>query len=830
MDEAYLIRATGLIRAIADLEDIVLKTIDGIPVYIRDVARVHVGKELRTGAGTSEGQEVVIGTAMMMVGANSRTASDAVNRRMEQIKKSMPQNVVVKTLYDRTYLVDATLETVRENLFVGALLVMIILFLLLGNIRAAFIVALAIPLSMLFALTGMVERKISANLMSLGAIDFGIIVDGAVVFVENIVRRMSLYQQDLGRRLSRSERLEVIFDAGRQVARPTLFGMLIIMIVYLPILTLTGIEGKMFRPMAAVVLLALTGALILTFTFVPAACAFFLGGRLAEKESPLIRWLKQLYRPALGWALGHRWLTVAAAVAIFAGSAWLASTIGSEFVPQLGEGALAVQPARIPSIALTTSVRMQKEVERKLKAAFPDEISSIFARTGTAEVAVDPMGPNLSDTYMMLYPRHQWKRARTQEELAEQIEVFLSHIPGQNYEITQPIELRFNELISGIRSDVAVKIFGDDMDQLLATANQISRVVEDIEGIADLKVEQVTGLSVLTIDIKRSAIARYGLNVSDVQDVIQIALGGEEAGTLFEGDRRFPIVVRMPDALRQDLDVLRQLPIPLPEAEPVHLATASLNLAGGERGIRYLPLEAVADIRTEEGPNQISRENAKRRIVVQMNVRGRDMGSFVAEAQHLIDAQVELPEGYWIDWGGQFENLIAARKRLSVVVPIGLFLIFIMLFTAFGNAKHALLVYTGVPLALTGGVVSLWVRDMPFSISAAIGFIALSGVAVLNGVVMITFINQLREEGKGIREAVMEGSLARLRPVLMTALVASLGFVPMALNTGMGGEVQRPLATVVIGGLISSTILTLLVLPTLYLWFTRPVREVESEA
>ena len=825
--EAYLIRATGLIRAVEDLENIVLQTVDGVPIYIRNVALVHVGKELRTGAGTSEGQEVVIGTAMMLIGENSRTASAAVGRRMEQIRESLPPNVVVKTLYDRTYLVDATLETVQENLFVGALLVIIILFLLLGNIRAAFIVALAIPLSMLFAISGMVERRISANLMSLGAIDFGIIVDGAVVFVENIVRRTSLRQQEIGRRLSRPQRLEVIFDAGRQVATPTFFGVLIIMIVYLPILTLMGIEGKMFRPMAAVVLLALTGALILTFTFVPAACAFFLGGRLSEKESPLIRWLKQLYRPTLDWALRQRWATVTAAVVIFAASAWLASTMGSEFVPQLGEGALAVQPARIPSIALTTSLRMQEEVERKLKAGFPDEIAAIFARTGTAEVAVDPMGPNVSDTYLMLHPRHNWKRARTQEELAEKIEVLLRDIPGQNYEITQPIELRFNELISGIRSDVAVKIFGDNMDQLLATANQIARVVQEVQGVADLKVEQVTGLSVLTIDIDRSAIARYGLNISDVQDVIRIALGGEEAGTLFEGDRRFPIVVRMPDALRQNLDVLQQLPIPLPDAEPVHLAPANVSLVDDERGMRYLPLEAVADIQIEEGPNQISRENAKRRIVVQMNVRGRDMGSFVAEAQQLIDAQVDLPDGYWIDWGGQFENLIAARKRLSVVVPIGLFLIFIILFTAFGNAKHALLVYTGVPLALTGGVVSLWLRGMPFSISAAVGFIALSGVAVLNGVVMITFINQLRDEGKQIREAVMEGSLDRLRPVLMTALVASLGFVPMALNTGMGAEVQRPLATVVIGGLISSTLLTLFVLPTLYFWFTRPRREVE---
>lgn len=823
VDEAYLVRATGLIQSTDDIENIVLKTEDGVPIYIRDVAKVHIGKELRTGAGTSEGQEVVIGTAMMLIGANSRTVSQAVDQRMDKINKNLPENIVAKTLYNRTYLVDATLDTVKKNLFEGAILVVAVLFLLLGNLRASLIVAVAIPLSMLFAVTGMVENKISANLLSLGAIDFGIIVDGAVVFVENIVRRAAMRQKELGRKLDRNERLSIISVAGRQVATPTLFGVLIIMIVYLPILTLAGIEGKMFRPMAAVVLLALSGALILTFTFVPAACGFFLSGKLAEKESLIIRWAKRLYRPSLEWALKLRWLTVGTAMLILVVTAWLATTLGSEFVPKLGEGALAIQPARIPSIALTTSIRMQKDMERKLKDAFPDEISAIFARTGTAEVATDPMGPNVSDTYLMLHPRTQWKRARTQEELAEKIEQFLRSVPGQNYEITQPIELRFNELISGVRSDVAVKLFGDNMNDLLATANKIAKVVGSIEGAADVKVEQVSGLSVLTIDIDRAAIARYGLNVSDVQQVVRIAMGGEEAGILFEGDRRFPIVVRMPDELREKLHLLKQLPIPLPEPEPIHLVSTADTLSGlGEvHGVRYLPLESVADINIEEGPNQISRENAKRRIVVQMNVRGRDMGTFVEEAQQQIDKQVKLPDGYWIEWGGQFENLIAAKQRLFVVVPIALGLIFIMLFTAFGSAKHALLVYTGVPLALTGGIVFLWLRGMPLSISAGIGFIALSGVAVLNGVVMITFINQLRAEGKNLREAVVEGSLSRLRPVLMTALVASLGFVPMALNTGMGAEVQRPLATVVIGGLISSTLLTLLVLPTLYMWFAR---------
>ncbi len=817
--EAYLVRATGLIKDTQDIGNIILKSDDGVPIRIRDVASVAVGDELRTGAATHDAQEVVIGTAMMLLGANSRVVSENVHDRMQQIEKSLPQNVEVKTLYNRTYLVDATLHTIQKNLFEGAVLVIVVLFALLGNFRAAIIVACAIPLSMLFAVTGMVQEEVSANLLSLGAVDFGIIVDGAVVFVENIVRRASEEQEHKGRRLSKDERLSIISEAGRQVAKPTLFGMLIIMIVYIPILTLTGIEGKMFRPMAGVVLLALTGALILTFTFVPAACALLLRGKFSEKESFPIRWTKAGYRFALARALRWRWITVGIATVILAISGLIAATLGSEFVPKLGEGALAVQPARIPSIGISTSVEMQKTLEAELRDAFPDEIASIFARTGTAEVATDPMGPNVSDTYLMLTPRKEWTKASTQAELAEEIEQFIASIPGQNYEISQPIELRFNELISGVRSDLAVKIFGDDLDALLATGAEVAAVLQQIEGASDVKVEQVSGLSVLTVDIDREKIARYGLNVSDVQEVVSIAFGGEEAGTLYEGDRRFPIVVRLPEDLRGQVDLVRQLPIPLPERQDARLASTAGGMVGMGTEIRYVPLEAVATVNVAEGPNQISRENAKRRIVVQANIRGRDMGSFVAEAQESLDAQVTLPEGYFITWGGQFENLARARQRLLIVVPLALSLIFIMLFTAFGNARHAILVYTGVPLALTGGIVALWLRGMPFSISAGVGFIALSGVAVLNGVVMITFINQLRDEGKSMHDAVTHGSLARLRPVLMTALVASLGFVPMALNTGMGAEVQRPLATVVIGGLISSTILTLFVLPTLYLWF-----------
>ncbi len=826
--EAYLIRATGLIRNIEDIKNIVLKSNDGVPIHVRDVAQVAVGDELRTGAGTHDGQEVVIGTAMMLLGANSRTVSEGVHDRMGQIQKSLPENVVVKTLYNRTYLVDATLHTIEKNLFEGAVLVIVVLLLLLGNLRAAIIVACAIPLSMLFAVTGMVQEKVSANLLSLGAVDFGIIVDGAVVFVENIVRRASEEQEHKGRRLNKEERLAIIAEAGKQVAKPTLFGILIIMIVYLPVLTLTGIEGKMFRPMAGVVLLALTGALILTFTFVPAACAILLRGKFAEKESVIIRWIKAGYKPSLAMALRLRWVTVGLAAALLVATGWLVTTLGSEFVPKLGEGALAVQPARIPSIGISTSVEMQKSLERSLRDEFPDEIASIFARTGTAEVATDPMGPNVSDTYLMLTPREQWTRASTQEELAEEIEEFLQSIPGQNYEISQPIELRFNELISGVRSDLAVKIFGDDLDLLLDTGNDIAAVLGQIQGASDVKVEQVSGLSVLTIDIDRAKISRYGLNVSDIQEVVSIAFGGQEAGTLYDGDRRFPIIVRLPENMRGQVDLVRQLPIPLPEGQGAGGAAGNTDLPGMGAEIRYVPLEAVATVSTAEGPNQISRENAKRRIVVQANIRGRDMGSFVAEAQERLDTEITLPTGYFVTWGGQFENLARARLRLTIVVPVALSLIFIMLFTAFGSARHALLVYTGVPLALTGGIVALWLRGMPLSISAGVGFIALSGVAVLNGVVMISFINQLRAQGKSMREAVVEGSLSRLRPVLMTALVASLGFVPMALNTGMGAEVQRPLATVVIGGLISSTVLTLFVLPTLYHWFGGQTKETTS--
>jgi cobalt-zinc-cadmium resistance protein CzcA len=798
--EQYLIRATGLVRGEDDIRGILVGHKGGVPIRIEDVAEVGVGRELRTGAATEDGREVVLGTAIMLMGENSREVSRRVDERVKAVRKALPEGVTLKTVYDRTYLVDATLTTVTRSLLEGAALVIAVLFLLLGNLRAALIAALAIPFSMLIAVTGMVEGKVSGNLMSLGAIDFGLIVDGSVIIVENCVRRFAEEQGRLGRALTKEERIELAYDASQEVRKATIFGELIIAIVYLPILTLTGIEGKMFRPMAQTVVLALAGATILSMTFVPALVALLLTGKVSESEkgNAFFRLAKRAYERALGVALGRPRAVLAGAAGILGLSGIIASGLGSEFAPKLSEGALAVQPARIPSISLTQSLAMQMQLERALKERFPDEIERVFARTGTAEVATDPMGPNVSDTYLMLTPRSRWKRAKTQEELAEAVEEALKDLPGQSYELSQPIELRFNELISGVRSDVAVKVFGDDMDVMRREASRIGAILERTPGAADVKVEQVTGLPVLTIDIDRRATARYGLNIADVQAVVEAAIGGQRAGEVFEGDKRFGLVVRLPDAIRRDLFALESLPIPL------------LHRTG------FVPLGAVSKIAVVEGPNQVSREDGKRRVVVQCNVRGRDLGGFVAEAARRIDAEVKLTPGHWIAWGGQVENLLAARRRLALVVPLALGLIAVLLYLSFGALKNAALIFTGVPLALTGGIFALWIRGLPLSISAAVGFIALSGVAVLNGLVMVTFIENVRLEGGPLEEAVRRGSIARLRPVLMTALVAALGFVPMAFATGTGSEVQRPLATVVIGGVASSTLLTLLVLPVLY--------------
>ncbi|MDX2054017.1 MAG: CusA/CzcA family heavy metal efflux RND transporter [Polyangiaceae bacterium] len=825
--EQYLIRSTGLVRNEQDIAEIVVGDRHGTPIRVRDVADVGVGRELRTGAATDNGQETVIGTAIMLVGGNSRDVSTRVDERMKTVNKSLPPGVKAKTVYDRTYLVDATLNTVRNSLIEGAILVIVVLFLLLGNMRAALIAALAIPFSMLIAITGMVQTKTSGNLMSLGAIDFGLIVDGSVIIVENCVRRFAQEQHRLGRLLNKGERVKLAYEASQEVRQATMFGELIICIVYLPILTLTGIEGKMFRPMAVTVVLALAAATVLSMTFIPALVAIFLKGKVSEHENWFMRRATRVYDRILRWNLSHRLTVVAASVALVAGSMLVLFALGSEFAPKLGEGALAIQPARIPSISLSKSVEMQMQLEQLLKKRFPDEVSDIFARTGTAEVATDPMGPNVSDTYVMLKPRDGWKKAGTQEELAEKMEEAIADLPGQNYEFSQPIELRFNELISGVRSEVAVKVFGDDLDVMLREANKVSRVLAATPGVADLKVEQVSGLPVLGIDIDRPAIARYGLSIADVQTVVESAVGGVSAGQVYEGDKRFDLVLRLPDHIRRDLHALENLPVALP------LARSEGDSAGSEpveAKQSFVPLGAVAKIAIEDGPNQVSRENGKRRVVVQCNVRGRDLGGFVSDAQQRIDEQIKLPAGYWLEWGGQFENLIAAKDRLAIVVPVALASIFGLLFLSFGSAKNALLIFTGVPLALTGGIVALWLRGLPISISAAIGFIALSGVAVLNGLVILTFIENLRRNGERLDEAVLHGSVGRLRPVLMTAMVAALGFVPMAIATGTGSEVQRPLATVVIGGILSSTALTLLVLPVLYRLFHRERADVLLEA
>lgn len=800
--EQYTIRVPGQVASIEDIGNILLKSVGGTPIRIRDVAEVGIGKELRTGAATENGREVVLGTAFMLMGENSRAVSHAVDAKMAEVNRTLPKGVKAITVYDRTVLVDKAIATVQKNLIEGTILVIVILFLFLGNIRAAVLTAMVIPLSMLFTFTGMVSNQVSANLMSLGALDFGIIIDGAVVIVENCVRRLAHAQAHHGRPLTLTERLHEVFIASKEVRRPLVFGQLIIMIVYLPIFTLTGVEGKMFTPMAFTVVTALIGAMILSVTFVPAAVALFIGKRVTEKENVLIRGAKRVYGPALDVVMANKPAVLTFAVVAVVLSGLIGSRMGSEFVPSLNEGDFAIQALRSPATSLTQSVEMQQQLERKLVKEFP-EIERVFARTGTAEVAADAMPPNISDAYVMLKPREQWPDPdKPREQLISEVQASAAELPGSNYEFSQPIELRFNELISGVRSDVAVKIFGDDMDVLNATAAEVAEVLKAVPGASGVNVEQTTGLPMLTVDIDRERLARYGLSMSEVQEAVAVAIGGREAGTLFQGDRRFDIIVRLPDAIRGDLDAIERLPILLP------------NAGGGAAS--YVPLGDVASLDIAPGPNQISREDGKRRIVVTTNVRGRDIGSFVAEAEQRLREQVSIPAGYWTDWGGTFEQLESATQRLQIVVPVALLLVFSLLFAMFNNVKDGVLVFTGIPFALTGGVVALWLRGIPLSISAAVGFIALSGVAVLNGLVMISFIRSLREEGRSLDEAIREGALTRLRPVLMTALVASLGFVPMALNTGTGAEVQRPLATVVIGGILSSTFLTLLVLPVLY--------------
>ncbi|MFZ5875219.1 MAG: efflux RND transporter permease subunit [Nitrospirota bacterium] len=813
--EQYLIRAPGQVAGLDEIRRIVVGNRRGVPIYIRDVAEVLVGKELRAGAATENGKEVVLGTVFMLMGENSRTVSHAVAGKMVEVNRTLPDGVVATPVYDRTTLVDATIRTVKTNLAEGAVLVIVILFVFLGNIRAAAITALIIPLSMLVTITGMVANRVSANLMSLGALDFGIIVDGAVVIVENCVRRFSEAQRRLGRGLNLAERMEISLGAASETRRPLIYGQLIIMIVYLPVLTLTGVEGKMFIPMAFTVLAALIGAMILSVTFVPAAIALFLSGRFSEHDNRVVHWAKRAYGPLLAWSLRNRRAVVTGAVVLVLFSGAMASRMGSEFIPSLDEGDIALHALRIPGTSLTQSIDMQRLLEEAVKE-FP-EVRRVFAKIGTPDIATDPMPPSVADNFVMLKPRSEWPDPqRPKADVVRAMEARVRQVPGNNYEFTQPIQMRFNELISGVRSDVAVKIFGDDMEVLMTTGESVEDVLGTIPGASDVKLEQVTGLPVLTIEMDRDAMARYGLNVADVQEVVEVALGGKRVGQVFEGDRRFDLVVRLPEAMRGDLDALTRIPLPLPSPDGESVASSQGERGAGSSSRSYIPLDAVADFTIAPGPNQISRENGKRRVVVTANVRGRDLGSFVSDAQQAIEAQVSIPAGYWTSWGGQFEQMLSAARRLQVVVPLALGLIFVLLFMTFGTTKDALLVFTGVPLALTGGVAALWLREIPLSISAGVGFIALSGVAVLNGLVMISFINKLRSEGTPLDQAISQGAITRLRPVLMTALVASLGFVPMALSTGIGAEVQRPLATVVIGGILSSTALTLLVLPVLY--------------
>lgn len=816
--QQFLVRVPGQVADLDAIRDIVLDRREGVPIRVRDVAMVGEGPELRTGAATQNGREVVIGTVVMLVGANSREVSQASAEKLATANASLPPGVTAQAVYDRTALVDRTIKTVAKNLIEGAVLVIVVLFLLLGNARASLVTAAVIPLAMLFTVIGMVRGGVSGNLMSLGALDFGLIVDGAVIIIENCLRRFGDAQHALGRTMTRDERFDLTASATAEVIRPSLFGIGIIAAVYLPIFALSGIEGKMFHPMAITVVLALTGAMLLSLTFVPAAVAVFLGGHVEEKENRLMAWTKRHYAPMLAWSLRRRRAVLAGAMGLVVLCGLLATRLGTEFIPNLDEGDITVQALRIPGTSLTQSVAMQETLEKTL-AGFP-EVLRVFAKIGTAEVASDPMPPSIADTFVMLKPREDWPDARKRKEaLLDEIEQAIGRLPGNNYELTQPIQMRTNELISGVRADVAVKIYGDDLDQLVRTASQVQRVLAAVPGAADVKTEQVAGLPLLTVVPDRQALVRYGLNPGDVQETVATAVGGEFAGQLFEGDRRFDLVVRLPENMRQDPAALADLPIPLGSNGEADESSRAASWQGGTP--RSVPLREVARIESTLGPNQINRENGKRRVVVTANVRGRDLGGFVDELQTAIDDKIEVPTGYWIEYGGTFEQLISASRRLAVVVPVTLAIIFGLLFMAFGSAKDAAIVFSGVPLALTGGVVALALRGIPLSISAGVGFIALSGVAVLNGLVMIAFIRKLREQGDALDDAIADGALGRLRPVLMTALVASLGFLPMALNVGAGSEVQRPLATVVIGGIVSSTLLTLLVLPALYRWLHR---------
>ncbi|BAJ02193.1 efflux RND transporter permease subunit [Shewanella violacea] len=800
--EQWLVRSPGQLKDLEQIRKVVITKRDDAPVRIGDVAEVFYGKQLRTGAATQDGQETVLGTAFMLMGENSRVVAKEVGDRLKLINASLPQGIIAEAVYDRTGLVDKAIATVQKNLFEGAVLVIVVLFALLGNFRAALIAALVIPLSMLFAITGMTTNRVSGNLMSLGAIDFGIIVDGAVIIVENALRRLGMAQKKYARLLSLEERMEVVFDATKEVFRPAVFGVLIIMLVYLPIFALSGVEGKMFHPMAFTVVAALIGALIFSVTFVPAAIAIFVKGKVNEKENWLMSKARSVYEPVLFFSLKRPAIIVIAAIGLMAVTSYQVTRLGSEFLPKLDEGDIALHAMRITGTGLEQSIEMQKKLE--LIIGELDEVERVFSKIGTPEVATDPMPPSVADTILIIKPRSQWANpSKTKEAFIDELRHHIEQVPGNNYEFTQPIEMRFNELIAGVRADVALRIYGDDLDVLKQAGDRALGLFQQLEGAKDVRVEQMSGLPTLSIEPNRDHLALLGLTIVDVQQALQVAVSGVQVGLIYEGDRRFKLIVRMNSNISQDLKALENLPIALP---------LDLN-----PDLSYVPLGEVADIRFKIGPNQINRQSGKRHVLVTANVEGRDLGSFIKDTKILMGDELKLPSGYWSEYGGTFEQLESASNRLMIIVPLTLLLIFGLLYSAFGSIRDSMIIFSGVPLALTGGVLALVLRDMPLSISAAVGFIALSGIAVLNGVVMLSFIKELRVQGLELFEAIKQGASQRLRPVLMTALVASLGFVPMALNVGTGAEVQRPLATVVIGGIVSSTLLTLVILPVLYL-------------
>ena len=799
--EQWLVRSPGQLGSLEDIANLVVAKRDDGPVRLSDVADVMIGKELRTGAALQNGNETVLGTVFMLVGENSRTVSKAVSDRLLLINQSLPEGVKADAVYNRSTLVDKTIDTVKTNLFEGAVLVIVVLFVFLGNLRAAFITALVIPLSMLFAISGMAMNRVSGNLMSLGAIDFGLMVDGAVIVVENCLRRLGLAQHQHQRLLTLQERLEVVYQATREVFTPAVFGVLIIMLVFMPIFALTGVEGKMFHPMAFTVIAALLGALILAVTFVPAAIALAVRGKISEQDSRLMTALKAGYKKVLQLGLRHAVIAVVCAAILMLGSLWKATQMGSEFMPQLDEGDVALHALRVPGTGLEQSIRMQTLLEKEI-ASLP-QVERVFSKIGTAEIATDPMPPSVADTFLIIKPQSEWPDpSLSKAEFIELLRQKVEAVPGNKYEFTQPIEMRFNELIAGVRTDVAVRIYGDDLEQLNALGSQAAAILAGVEGAVDVRMEQATGLPMLSIEPEREHLAMLGIDVATVQQAIQTAIGGQQVGVIFEGDKRFPLVLRLDEKLRTDPAKLARLPIALPDSTNSELT--------------YVPLGEIAELVQQSAPNQINRESGKRNVVVTANVTDRDLGSFIGDARLALQTELDIPAGYWLGYGGTFEQLQSASERLQWLVPLTLLLIFGLLFSALNSAKDALIVFSGVPLALTGGIAALLLRDMPLSISAAVGFIALSGIAVLNGVVMMAMIKQLREQGVALMDAIEQGALQRLRPVLMTALVASLGFIPMALNTGTGAEIQRPLATVVIGGILTSTLLTLVILPALY--------------